>query len=87
MFYLMSAVFALVLGLVDGLVGFSGVGEDSLLVNLYILAIYLPAISAAARRLHDINRSGWWQVVPLANIVMLCLPSDDEANRFGPPPR
>ncbi|ARO30636.1 hypothetical protein NXC14_CH02712 [Rhizobium sp. NXC14] len=42
---------------------------------IWSLATLLPWISMAARRLHDINRSGWWQLlgllVPIGSVVLL----------------
>lgn len=59
------------------------------------IATLLPSLAVGARRLHDTNRSGWWQLlwvviiigwIPL--IVFLASPSkNDEGeniNRFGP---
>jgi uncharacterized membrane protein YhaH (DUF805 family) len=45
-----------------------------LLSGLFSLATLLPSLAAAARRLHDTNRSGWWQLivlVPLIGIIVL----------------
>lgn len=39
------------------------------------LVFILPSFAAAARRMHDIGRSGWWMLVPIANIVFLCTPT------------
>lgn len=41
----------------------------SLVVGLYALAAFVPTIALGARRLHDINRSGWWQLVLLVPVV------------------
>ncbi|MDO3435513.1 DUF805 domain-containing protein [Rhizobium sp. CBN3] len=42
---------------------------------IWSLATFLPSIAMAARRLHDINRSGWWQLlallVPIGSVVVL----------------
>jgi uncharacterized membrane protein YhaH (DUF805 family) len=36
---------------------------------VFSLAIFLPSIAVAARRLHDIDRSGWWQLVALIPVI------------------
>ncbi len=41
---------------------------------LFSLATIVPSLAAAARRLHDTNRSGWWQLIaliPLAGMIVL----------------
>lgn len=41
---------------------------------LFFWATFIPSIAAAARRLHDTNRSGWWQLiafVPLIGVIVL----------------
>lgn len=41
---------------------------------LFSLATLLPSIAAATRRLHDTNRTGWWQLlvlVPLVGFIVL----------------
>lgn len=42
--------------------------------GVFSLATLLPSIAAAARRLHDTHRSGWWQliaIVPVVGIIVL----------------
>lgn len=39
------------------------------LAYIYSLAAFLPALSAAVRRLHDIGKSGWYFLVGLIPIV------------------
>jgi uncharacterized membrane protein YhaH (DUF805 family) len=41
------------------------------LSGLFSLATLLPSLAAAARRLHDTNRSGWWQLICLVPVVGL----------------
>ena len=60
-----------------------------LLAFLY-LAMFIPFIAVAARRLHDINKSGWFQLIGLIPLVgwIICIvwwASDGEKknNRFG----
>ena len=37
--------------------------ENGVLSLIFALATFIPFISAACRRLHDTNRSGWWQTL------------------------
>lgn len=41
------------------------------LANAWDLAHLLPQLAVTARRLHDTDRSGWWQLLPLAGLVVL----------------
>ena len=46
----------------------------SVLSGLFSLGTLLPSIAAATRRLHDTNRSGWWQlilIVPMIGAIVL----------------
>jgi uncharacterized membrane protein YhaH (DUF805 family) len=40
--------------------GFGSFGVMGVLIVLYWLALLVPTIAVQIRRLHDINRSGWW---------------------------
>ena len=37
--------------------------------SLFGLAMLVPSISAATRRLHDTNRSGWWQLIAFLPVI------------------
>ena len=39
------------------------------LSGLFSLGTLLPALAAATRRLHDTNRSGWWQLITLVPVI------------------
>jgi len=34
------------------------------LLGIFILGMIIPGIAVTARRLHDINKSGWFQLIP-----------------------
>jgi uncharacterized membrane protein YhaH (DUF805 family) len=57
------------------------------------LATILPSLAVGARRLHDINRSGWWQllwIIPIIGwivvIVFMAQEGESADNRFGAVP-
>lgn len=61
---------------------------------LYGLAMIVPSLAAGCRRLHDTDRTGWWQllaIIPvlgwLALAVLEALDGDHGANQHGPDPR
>lgn len=63
------------------------------LASIFALATLLPALAAAVRRLHDLDKSGWWMLfvfLPLIGGLILLYhfvqPSQPGANRFGPAP-
>jgi uncharacterized membrane protein YhaH (DUF805 family) len=39
--------------------------------SVFMLATLVPCIAVATRRLHDTNRSGWWQLICLVPVVGL----------------
>ncbi len=61
----------------------------SLVTAAAALAIVVPSLAVAARRLHDVNRSGWWQLIGLTIIGIpfllywLIKKGTDGPNRFG----
>lgn len=57
-FVLFTFILGFVTGLLDGLL-FPG-NAVSPLNSLVSLALFLPGLAVAMRRLHDTNRSGWW---------------------------
>ena len=42
---------------------------SDILCGLVSLALLVPSISAATRRLHDTERSGWWQLISLIPVI------------------
>lgn len=72
------------LGFLGGLFQSSSLG---LLSTLLVLATFIPSLAVGVRRLHDSDRSGWWLLLPVVNLVLLCFDSDTGSNRFGPSPK
>ena len=46
------------------------IGPYGLLTTLYQLAILLPMLAVGARRLHDTDRTGWWQLVAFGPLLL-----------------
>ncbi len=87
--YWMFALFSILVGIVIGIV--AGIIPILSPVSvLYLLAILVPSIGLAVRRLHDIGLSGWFfliSIIPyvgmIALLLLLCLPGDAKTNAYG----
>lgn len=90
MFFLFNFIVAFALGLVLGIIGVvlgMGAKLGNIASPIYGLAVLVPGIAVAVRRMHDVGRSGWWVLVPVANIVFLFLDSQPGENEYGPNPK
>ena len=69
---------------------------NGMISGLFGLGILIPGLALGARRLHDINKSGWWQLMLFG--ILLIIPmiillwwatraSDEGTNKHGPVPR
>ena len=60
---------------------------------LFSFAVLVPSLAAGSRRLHDIGKTGWLQLlgfIPVIGWVILIYwmaqPGEAGANQYGPPP-
>jgi uncharacterized membrane protein YhaH (DUF805 family) len=94
-FVLFNIIVTIVLGLIDALLGtrssYAGAG---LLSGIYSLAVLIPTLAVTVRRLHDIDRTGWWiliGLVPLIGgivlLVFALLDGTPGSNQYGPNPK
>jgi uncharacterized membrane protein YhaH (DUF805 family) len=94
MFALFNIIAIVVLTSVEGFIGLRGDGGYGILSGLYSLAVILPALALAVRRLHDTGRSGWWILIgliplvgPIVLLVFYVQDSQPGANQYGPNPK
>ena len=74
--------------IIDAIIGSFGVVS-----GLAALALLLPNLSVAIRRLHDTDHTGWWVLIgliPIIGFIVLLIfylrQSDPGENQYGPPP-
>jgi uncharacterized membrane protein YhaH (DUF805 family) len=77
MFFLFNLIFSIILAILDEVLGLkltsSGINNSGVLGSIYSLALFLPGLAVAVRRLHDTNRSGWYLLLPIAPYVLIIL--------------
>jgi len=61
--------------------------------SIFSLVTFLPGLAVAVRRLHDVNRSGWWLLIAFTIIGLIfpllywyCTKGTTGENRFGGDP-
>lgn len=94
-FVLFNLIVLIVLELIDALLGtYSFVQGIGLLSGIYSLAVIIPSLAVTVRRLHDIDRTGWWiliNLIPLiGTIVILVFAVTDGtpgSNQYGANPK
>lgn len=89
MFTLFNILIMLGLELMDAVLGIGPVFS-----GIYGLAVLIPSLAVAVRRLHDIDKSGWWLlvvVIPLLGALFLlywfCIDGEYRTNTYGPNPK
>jgi uncharacterized membrane protein YhaH (DUF805 family) len=93
-FFLFTVLVSIVTSVLDSILG--TMSEDTnvgVIGSIASLALLLPSIAVAIRRLHDTSRSGWWILIGLIPIVgwiilivFYCQDSHGD-NEHGPSPK
>lgn len=88
MYILFYVIFYILFAVVDNALNMM------LFTTIFSVALLIPSLSVAARRLHDTGRSGWWQLIALIPligtiilIVFLAQDSHDDENEYGLNPK
>lgn len=72
----------------------AGLGASVIILLLFCLAIFIPALAVQVRRFHDQDKSGWFvllNLIPyiggLIVLVFMCIEGTRGPNRFGSDPK
>ena len=87
--YLFVMLVSVGLGFLEGFLNIFPQSDEAILGLIFQVGIVIPSVAIVARRLHDINKSGWWYliiftiigVIPV--IYWLCKAGDDGENNYG----
>lgn len=80
-FFLFNIIVAVVLNIIENLTGFS------ILSTIYSLAVLIPGIAVSIRRMHDVNKSGWYVLIPIYDLILACTNGTKGDNSFGADPK
>ena len=89
-FYLFTVLLSWGASIVGSLTFPDDVIAAEILPNIVALALLLPTLAVGCRRLHDIGKSGWWQLLILTVIGVILLiiwwaqPPRSEGDQYAP---
>lgn len=95
MFILFNMIFLIIAAILDNVLG---IAIEYLYYGpiyiLYALAVLLPGLAVAVRRLHDVGKSGFYvfiNFIPIVGgiwfIVLMCTDGTPGENQYGPNPK
>ena len=87
-------LFVLIGGAVTGILDYAVFSESEIspLNAVFNLILFLPSLAIGIRRLHDLDRTGWWTLIALTIIGLIllliwaCTKGTTGPNRFGADP-
>ncbi len=92
-FVLFTVLANMAMSILDSAFGASDIdGDFGLFGGLFALAIILPSLALASRRLHDLDYTFWWYLLAFTGIgiivlfIWACMKGTPGPNRYGPDP-
>lgn len=82
-------IFASVISFILGYIQGTTEKRDIIILFSYVitLLLYIYIIVWSLKRMHDVNKSGWYLFVPIYNIILLFTPGTKGSNDYGEDPR
>ena len=88
-FVLFGALVGFVTGTIDGFVFGGEYSDPTWISTLVSLALLLPNFCVSVRRLHDLGKSGWWNllvftiigIIPL--LIFMVMEGEEHPNQYG----
>jgi uncharacterized membrane protein YhaH (DUF805 family) len=87
MFFLINLLVSFGIGLLTGVLSNITKTDQTVLVNIYNLAVLIPNVAVSIRRMHDTDRNGWWCIVPIVGLIYSIEQGQSGPNKYGPDPR
>ncbi len=95
MFVLFNMIFAIIAMVLDSVLGTTvGILPYGIFYFIYILAVLIPGLAVAVRRLHDVGKSGWMMLIALIPLIgaiwlLVLMVSDSKPgeNQYGLNPK
>jgi|KBSMisStaDraftv2_1062788.scaffolds.fasta_scaffold04375_8 uncharacterized membrane protein YhaH (DUF805 family) len=61
--------------------------ESELPTLCYYLIFLVPCLAVTVRRMHDVNKSGWYCLIPIYSLILEFTDGDKGPNKYGSDPK
>jgi len=79
-FVLFNIIFAIVFSIISEIMG------SQILYTIYSIGVLVPSIAVGVRRMHDVNKSGWFLLIPIYNLILAVTEGTRGQNEYGEDP-
>ena len=86
-FFMWNIIIGLSLAFIEGVLGIYSESNESVLYSIYELIIFIPSLSLGVRRMHDVNKRGWYILLPIYNFILTLRKGDKGDNQYGSDPK
>jgi multidrug efflux pump len=85
--YLVSIIIVMIVNSIIGKMFHDSSVVSMILKNLCEIPVMWFIFAQGAKRAHDIGKSGWWQLIPIWNLLLIDQAGKPETNAFGESPK
>ncbi|KKU48111.1 hypothetical protein A3H10_01695 [Candidatus Uhrbacteria bacterium RIFCSPLOWO2_12_FULL_46_10] len=78
--------FALFIFAINFVLGIVTETDANILSVIVQLAILVPSLTTSVRRMHDVNKNGWFILIPIYNLILALTEGTKGDNIYGPDP-
>lgn len=80
-FTLFNTLASVVVGMLAGAI------EMPMLYLIFVIVMIVPGIAVTVRRMHDVDKSGWFCLIPFYNLILTLTDGTRGDNQYGPDPK
>ena len=59
----------------------------NIVYDICVMIFFIPSIAVGVRRMHDVDKSGWFILIPFYNLILACANGTPGPNQYGPDPK
>lgn len=86
-YWMFVLIFMLIYFVLGFLIGLLQMPSLAIIVMIFAIAMIIPSIAVAVRRMHDVGKSGWYCLIPIYSLILAVTEGVKGSNEYGPDPK